>query len=90
MGLRFVGRYDEICYMTSVHPVFGTTLARRLNQSINVSVVLLLPETNCNLVQHGRNTTFELGLIISSWRQYCSFTFLRYVVKKHSSHLHNQ
>ena len=36
-----MGRYDEICYVASVHPVFGTTLARRLNQRY-VSAVLLL------------------------------------------------
>ena len=37
----FARRYDEICYVASVHPVLGTTLARRLNQSY-VSAVRLL------------------------------------------------
>ena len=50
------------CYVASVNPEFGTTLARRLNQN-RVCAVLPAVEPYCNLVLQGRSTTFELGLI---------------------------
>jgi len=41
-------------HVASVNPEFGTTMARRLNQS-RVSAVPVEP--NCNKVRHGRSTT---------------------------------
>ena len=47
-------------YEASVDPEFGSTFARRLNQSLFSCRAMVKP--SCNLVQHGRSVTSELSL----------------------------